>query len=77
MTKSEFKRRIESLRKMSEKTRNGTINLINDLMMDMGINVYAPSKAPNADDIATAIECYINYGEYDSDSIWKEIKEEE
>lgn len=73
MTKSEFKRRVESLHKSSMKILNGTNDLMYDLE-NMGVNIYAPSNAANAEDITTAIECYINYSEYDLDSIWEEIK---
>ena len=76
MTKSEFKRRAESLHRQSIKVQEGMNKLLYDLE-DMGVDLFAPSDAENADDITTAIQCYITYSEYNLDSIWKEIKANE
>lgn len=73
MTKSEFKRRAESLHRQSMKVQEGINKVLYDLE-EMGIDLFAPSDAENADDIITAIQCYITYSEYNLDSIWKEIK---
>lgn len=73
MTKSEFKRRAESLHRQSIKVQEGINKLLYDLE-DMGVDLFTPSDAENADDITTAIQCYITYSEYNLDSIWKEIK---
>jgi hypothetical protein len=76
MTKSEFKRRAESLHKQSIKVKEGMNNLLYDLE-EMGVDLFASSDAENADDITTAIQCYITYSEYNLDSIWEEIKANE
>ena len=76
MTKSEFKRRAESLQKQSIRLQEGINNLLYDIE-DMGVDLFAPSDAENADDITTAIQCYISYSEYNLDFIWEEIKANE
>ena len=76
MTKSEFKGRVESLHNQSIRLQEGINKLLYDLE-DMGVDLFAPSDAENADDITTAIQCYITYSEYNLDSIWEEIKANE
>ena len=33
-----------------------------------------PSNAENADNLEEAILCYMQYGEYDPDELWEELK---
>ena len=51
------------------------IDKIYNLLNDMNVNIRGLSEAENAVYLDGAINCYIEYNEYNIDSIMKEIKE--
>lgn len=74
MTKSEFKRILQRGRNANIKANEITQKLFDELENDMGFILDdIPSNAENADNIAEAICCYMQYGEYDADLLWEEL----
>ena len=77
MTKSEFKKQLERGRKAHIKAELITNELFDKLEQDMGLRTSIlsdiPSNAENADNLKEAIQCYMQYGEYDSDLLWDEL----
>ena len=77
MTKSEFKKLLERGRKAYIKAELITNELFDKLEQDMGLRTSIlsdiPSNAENADNLEEAIQCYMQYGEYDSDLLWDEL----
>ena len=74
MTKSEFKRMLQRGRNANIKADEITQELFYKLENDMGVILDdIPSSAENADNIADAICCYMQYGEYDADLLWNEL----
>lgn len=77
MTKSEFKKFLERGRKARIKADLITQELFNKLDEDMGLRHSIlsdiPSNAENADNLEEAIQCYMQYGEYDPDLLWDEL----
>lgn len=77
MTKSEFKKLLERGRKANIKAELITNELFDKLEQDMGLRTSIlsdiPSNAENADNLKEAIQCYMQYGEYDSDLLWDEL----
>ena len=77
MTKSEFKKLLERGRKAHIKAELITNELFDKLEQDMGLRTSIlsdiPSNAENADNLKEAIQCYMQYGEYDSDLLWDEL----
>ena len=77
MTKSEFKKILERGRKAYIKANGITQELFDKIESDMGLRETIlediPSNAENADNIAEAINGYIQYGEYDPDLLWEEL----
>lgn len=77
MTKSEFKKFLERGRKAHLKADLITQELFNKLDKDMGLRHSVlsdiPSNAENADNLEEAIQCYMQYGEYDPDLLWDEL----
>ena len=77
MTKSEFKKLLERGRKAHIKAELITNELFDKLEQDMGLRTSIlsdiPSNAENADNLEEAIQCYMQYGEYDSDLLWDEL----
>lgn len=77
MTKSEFKKFLERGRKAHIKADLITQELFNKLDEDMGLRHAIlsdiPSNAENADNLEEAIQCYMQYGEYDPDLLWDEL----
>lgn len=77
MTKTEFKKLLERGRKAHIKADEITQELFNKLEEDIGLRSSVlsdiPSNAENADNLEEAIQCYIQYGEYDPDSLWEEL----
>lgn len=78
MTKTEFKKLLERGRNAHIKADSITQELFNKLEEDMGLRCSVlsdiPSNAENADNLEEAILCYMQYGEYDPDELWKELK---
>ena len=77
MTKSEFKRLLERGRKAYIKADSIAQELFDKLEEDMGLREIIlddiPSNSPNTDNISEAICCYMQYGEYDADSLWNDL----
>ena len=77
MTKSEFKKLLERGRKAHIKAELITNELFDKLEQDMGLRTSIlsdiPSNSENADNLKEAIQCYMQYGEYDSDLLWDEL----
>lgn len=77
MTKSEFKRILQRGRNAYIKAEKITQELFDKLEKDMGLREIIlddiPSNAENAENITEAICCYMQYGEYDADSLWEEL----
>lgn len=77
MTKSEFKKLLERGRKAYIKADTITQELFDKLEKDMGLREIIlddiPSNTENADNISDAICGYLQYGEYDSDSLWEDL----
>lgn len=77
MTKSEFKKFLERGRKAHIKAESITNELFDKLEQDMGLRNLIlndiPTNAENADNLEEAIQCYIQYGEYNPDSLWDEL----
>lgn len=77
MTKTEFKKILERGRKAHIKADLITQELFNKLDEDMGLRHFIlsdiPSNAENADNLEEAIQCYMQYGEYDPDLLWEEL----
>ena len=77
MTKSEFKKLLERGRKAYIKAELITNELFDKLEQDMGLRTSIlsdiPSNAENADNLEEAIQCYMQYGEYDPDLLWDEL----
>ena len=77
MTKSEFKKLLERGRKAHIKAELITNELFDKLEQDMGLRTSIlsdiPSNAENADNLEEAIQCYMQYGEYDPDLVWDEL----
>lgn len=77
MTKSEFKKFLERGRNAHVKAESITNELFDKLEQDMGLRTLIlsdiPSNAENADNLEEAIQCYMQYGEYDPDLLWDEL----
>ena len=77
MTKREFKKLLERGRKAHIKAELITNELFDKLEQDMGLRTSIlsdiPSNAENADNLEEAIQCYMQYGEYDPDLLWDEL----
>lgn len=77
MTKSEFKKLLERGRKAYVKADAITQELFDKLDSDMGLRSFVlediPSNAENANNISDAICAYLQYGEYDADSLWEDL----
>lgn len=76
MKKSEFKRLLESGRKAhvratqaEKRVVEGISSILGDISLDE-----IPSAAENADNLEEAIYCYMQYGEYNPDSLWDELQ---
>jgi len=77
MTKSEFKRILQKGRNAYVKVNKITQELFDKLDEDMGLRESIlkdiPSNAENAENITEAIQCYMQFGEYDVDLLWEEL----
>ena len=74
MTRSEFMRKLTTLNNTARLLNERTNNFLEELK-EMGVDIHAPSEAENADDIETAIQCYIMYNEYTQEALWEEVKQ--
>lgn len=75
MTKSEFVRKMQSIKKIYDKAGEKENELFNaiDYQFD-GLDLEdCISNAENADNVKDAICCYLQYGEYNPERIWEEI----
>lgn len=77
MTKNEFKKILEKGRNTYIKADEITQGLFKRIEDDFGINkcnlMDIPTNAPVGVNIEEAICCYMQYGEYDIDSLWKDL----
>lgn len=77
MTKSEFKKILERGRKAYVKAdmimQELFYKLENNMELRGCILEDIPSNAENADNISDAICSYLQYGEYDADSLWNDL----
>lgn len=70
---------LKELKKLISKARNIEIKKIEiikeifRILDDKEINLEYETEAENAEDLGQAISCYIDFGEYDINSIFKEI----
>lgn len=67
-----IKRLIQSAREFTIKADSYTKEAL-ELLEDIGIDLYVPTEAENADTLEQAISCYIQYNEYNIDDIMREI----
>ncbi len=73
---------LKELKKLINKARHHAIKeneLIQDIFKildDIEIDIEAKTNAENANSLSEAITCHITYGEYDVNSIMKEIKKQ-
>jgi len=78
MTKTEFKKLLERGRKAYIKAESITRELFNNLEEDIRLRNCVlsdiPSNAENANNLEEAIQCYMQYGEYNPDELWEELK---
>lgn len=77
MTKSEFRKLMERSRNYAIKMKETTELLcekIQETFPDLELDE-VETGSYNAEDLEQAIECYIQYGEYDIDSLWKELND--
>lgn len=70
MTKTEFIKKCNKARKLTIEATEIVSQLLDSFSDDI---LEAESDAENADDIQTAITCFIQYGEYSPEEIWEEI----
>lgn len=76
MKKSEFKKLMERSRNYAIKMQETTALLrreIEETFPDLEL-CEIETDSYNAENLEQAIECYIQYGEYDTDSLWNELK---
>lgn len=76
MTKSEFKKLMERSRNYAIKMQETTALLrkeIEETFSDVEL-CEVDTDSFNAENLEQAIECYIQYGEYDIDSLWNGLK---
>lgn len=76
MTKSEFKKLMERSRNYAVKMQETTALLrkeIEETFPDVEL-CEVETGSFNAENLEQAIECYIQYGEYDIESLWNELK---
>lgn len=77
MTKSEFRKLMERSRNYAIKMKE-TTELLREKIQETFPNLEldeVETGSCNAEDLEQAIECYIQYGEYDIDSLWKELND--
>ena len=74
MKKSEFIKKIERAKKYIDKSSQIVDEIINELEED-GIDINAYVLAPNSDNIADSITCYVQYHEWTPEEIWQAIKD--
>lgn len=75
MTKSEFKKLMERSRNYAikmQKTTDLIREKIQETFPDLELDE-VETDSYNAEDLEQAIECYIQYGEYNIDSLWNEL----
>lgn len=76
MTKSEFKKKVESLRNITIKLNKKRDELFEQLESE-GYRLYEDIdivKFTCADNMSEAINCFIDYNEDDSELLWKELQ---
>lgn len=50
------------------------LNNLYDFLSDINVDLEVPTDAENADTLEEAINCFVQYGEYNIDGILKELK---
>lgn len=56
----------------AQKKESEIFNLIDDTFGRIDLQ-HVPTEAENSENLHEAISCYLQYGEYDIDSIWNEL----
>lgn len=77
ISKSEFTKKINKARRITEKAQLAEEELfeyLDECFPNTELE-YIPSFAENADNIKHAITCYISYGEYNVNDIYRELSE--
>lgn len=71
---------LNEVRRLILEARRDTVKLtilmdtIFNMLRNMGVDLQSDTKAENADCLDEAINCYIQYNEYNIDNIMKEIE---
>lgn len=68
-------RLLRNARKAQKKAEDAS-NMVYQVLEDMCIDLDAPSRAENAENLNEAISCYILYGEYGPKNLLSEIREQ-
>lgn len=71
----ELKKMIQKARRKS-KEADESLQKVHKALEDMCIELNVPTNAENADDLEQAVNCYIQYGEYNLCSLMKEIRKQ-
>lgn len=74
MKKTDFIKKIERAKKYNDKSAQIVDEIINELEED-GIDINAYVFAPNSDNVADSITCYVQYDEWTPEAIWQAIKD--
>lgn len=74
MKKSDFIKKIERAKKYSDKSSQIVDEIIDELEED-GVDINAYVTAPNSDNVADSITCYVQYDEWTPEEIWQAIKD--
>lgn len=74
MRKTDFIKKIERAKKYSDKSAQIVNEIIGELE-EAGVDINAYVMAPNADNVADSITCYVQYSEWTPEAIWQAIKE--
>ena len=73
MKKTDFIKKIERAKNYTDKSTQIVDEIINELEED-GIDINAYVLAPNSDNVADSITCYVQYHEWTPEAIWQAIK---
>lgn len=76
MQKKDFLKEMKKCRNLYQNADNLLQSIIDKIETEFSIVLSdIDTNAENADDIEQAICCYVQYGEYNPNSIWEEIVE--
>ena len=71
----ELKKLIKKARNQS-KEADESLQKVHKALEDMCIELNVPTNSENADDLEQAVNCYIQYGEYNLCGLMKEIRKQ-